>query len=131
MPAMEWRSRSNLHMSKRRSGGFCMTIVRKYLFWIMVAVFLGTATGCAPTPERRGTGEVVDDAGLTARVKTAIAKAEGITGAAQINVNSYRGEVQLSGFLENEDMIRRAGEAARTVSGVTRVRNDLRVAPRK
>lgn len=108
-----------------------MTGVRKYLCWIMVAVFVGTAVACAPTPERRGTGEVVDDAGLTARVKTAIAKAEGISGAAQINVTTYRGEVQLSGFLDNDDMIRRAGEAARGVPGVTRVRNDLRIAPRK
>jgi osmotically-inducible protein OsmY len=108
-----------------------MAVARKYLLWIMVAVFVGTAAACAPTPERRGTGEVVDDAGLTARVKTAIAKAEGISGAAQINVTTYRGEVQLSGFLENEDMIRRAGEAARTVAGVTRVRNDLRIAPRR
>ena len=108
-----------------------MTSFRKYLVWMMVAVFIGAATACAPTAERRGTGEVVDDAGLTARVKTAIAKAEGITGAAQVNVNTYRGEVQLSGFLENEDMIRRAGEAARSVPGVARVRNDLRVSPRR
>ena len=108
-----------------------MTSLRKYLVWIMVAVFVSAATACAPTAERRGTGEVVDDATLTARVKTAIAKAEGVTGAAQINVNTYRGEVQLSGFLDNDDMIRRAGEAARSVSGVTRVRNDLRLAPRR
>jgi osmotically-inducible protein OsmY len=98
---------------------------------MVIAVFLGTATACAPTPERRGTGEFVDDATLTARVKTALLKAEGLKGAAAINVNSYRGEVQLSGFVEDNDMIRRAGDAARGDEGVARLRNDLKVAPRK
>ena len=104
--------------------------ITKYLTWIVLAISLGATVGCAPTPERRGTGEFVDDAALTARVKTALAKAEGLKGAAAINVNSYRGEVQLSGFVDSEDMIQRAITAARNVDGVQVVRNDLRVARR-
>jgi osmotically-inducible protein OsmY len=108
-----------------------MNTFRKILLWLCVAVATASIAACAPTPERRGTGEVVDDAGLTARVKTALLKTEGLKGAAEINVNTYRGEVQLSGFVDNDDMIRRAGDAAHAVSGVTTVRNDLRVAPRR
>lgn len=108
-----------------------MIDMRKYLIWILTAVCIGMVTACAPTAERRGTGEVVDDAGLTARVKTALAKGEGVGRAAEINVTTFRGEVQLSGFLENTDQIRRAGDIARSVPGVTAVRNDLRVAPRR
>ena len=108
-----------------------MSDMRKYLIWILAAVCLGAMTACAPTPERRGAGEIVDDAGLTARVKTALAKGEGVGRAAEINVTTFRGEVQLSGFLENADQIRRAGEIARSVPGVSAVRNDLRVAPRR
>jgi hyperosmotically inducible protein len=108
-----------------------MTDLRKLLSCFFIAIFVATATACAPTDQRRGTGEVVDDAGLTARVKTALLKAEGLGRAAEINVNTYRGEVQLSGFVETQEMIRRAGDAARTVPGVTAVRNDLRIAPKR
>jgi osmotically-inducible protein OsmY len=101
--------------------------MKKYLGWIMVAIALGVA-GCAPTAERRGTGEFVDDAGLTTRVKAALVKAENVPATA-INVTSYRGEVSLSGFVENEGQMARAVAAARSVNGVRVVRNDMRVAP--
>ena len=101
---------------------------RKCLALVIVAVSLGAMSACAPTNARRGTGEVVDDAGLTARVKTALIKAERVN-ATSINVNTFRGEVQLSGFVDTEDMAQRAVAAARTVSGVRTVRNDMRVAP--
>ena len=105
-----------------------MTIqIRQFVLRFMVCVFAVALTACAPTSERRGTGEFVDDASLTARVKTALVKAEGIKDAVDINVNSYRGEVQLTGFVESQDMINRAVAAARGVDGVRAVRNDLRV----
>ena len=104
--------------------------LKSVLVWMMVAASLGAAVGCAPTEERRGTGEFVDDAALTARVKTALVKAEGLKGAADVNVNSYRGEVQLTGFVESQDQIQRALTAARNVEGVRTVRNDLRVGKR-
>ena len=105
-----------------------MNLFKKYLTLIMVALSLGAVAACAPTDERRGTGEVVDDAGLTARVKTALVKAENVS-ASSINVNTYRGEVQLSGFVENQAMAQRAVAAARSVPGVRTVRNDIRIAP--
>lgn len=103
-----------------------MSNVKQCLVWIILAVSLGATAACAPTPERRGTGEFVDDAALTARVKTALLKAEDVSATA-INVNSYRGEVILSGFVKSDDMIQRAVAAARNVNGVKTVRNELRV----
>jgi osmotically-inducible protein OsmY len=105
-----------------------MNEFRTYLTALLVALSLGMVAACAPTDERRGTGEVVDDAGLTARVKTALIKAEKVNATA-INVNTYRGEVQLSGFVDSQDMAQRAVAAARSVQGVRTVRNDMRVAP--
>jgi hyperosmotically inducible protein len=107
-----------------------MTQIRRYLSWFLTAALIAVTAACAPTPERRATGEFVDDAGITARVKTALVKAEKIN-AHDINVNTFRGEVVLTGFVENEDQIQRAGAVARGVPGVNVVRNDLRVTPRR
>ncbi len=91
------------------------------------AAVLGFA-GCASEPgQKRGAGEFASDAALTAKVKTAIAKDVGAGTAANINVNSYRGEVQLSGFVANDEQAKRAASAARSVDGVQTVRNDVRV----
>ncbi|HYC46555.1 MAG TPA: BON domain-containing protein [Burkholderiales bacterium] len=107
-----------------------MNKAKQWLVWLAIAMCAGTITACAPTDERRAPGEFVDDAALTARVKTALANAKGINANA-INVNSYRGEVVLSGFLESQDMIARAGEIARKTGGVRAVRNDLHVSPKR
>lgn len=88
-------------------------------------------SGCASTRDdsKRGPGEFTSDAALTARVKTAIASDAGIGSAAAINVNSYRGVVQLSGFVDSPEKIERAAEAARRVDGVRQVENNIRVRP--
>lgn len=108
-----------------------MTKATHYLAWVVAAVFIGFMSACAPSQEHRGTGEFVDDAALTARVKTALVKASQEVDWNAVNVNTYRGEVTLSGYVENEAMIRRAGEIARSVQGVRVVRNDLRPTPRR
>jgi len=104
--------------------------LRKYALWLVVAAFLGTTAACAPTNNHRGSGEFVDDATLTARVKAALVKTQNVPAAA-INVNTYRGEVVLAGFVNNEPQIQLAENAARGVPGVRDVRNDLHVAPRR
>ena len=98
--------------------------------WLLIAAFHGTVAAFAPTAERRGTGEVIDDATLTARVKTALVRVEGLS-AFKVDVNTNRGEVQVTGFVKDEDMIRRTVDTARSVPGVVRVHNDLRLAPRR
>jgi hyperosmotically inducible protein len=107
-----------------------MDNLRKYLLFLIVAIFAGSMAACAPTHDRRGSGEFVDDAGLTARVKAALVKTPNVPAAA-INVNTYRGEVVLSGYVNNEPQIQMAEEAARNVPGVKVVRNDLHVSPRR
>ena len=104
--------------------------INRAFMWLLIAAFLGTVAACAPTAERRGTGEVIDDATLTARVKTALVRVEGLS-AFKVDVNTNRGEVQLTGFVRDEDMIRQSVDTARAVPGVVRVHNDLRVAPRR
>ena len=103
-------------------------MLKRLMAVMLVSLSVAAISACAPTDERRGTGEVVDDAGLTARVKTALIKAEKVNATA-INVNTYRGEVQLSGFVDDAAMAQRAVAAARSVPGVRTVRNDMRVAP--
>ena len=91
------------------------------------------AGGCAHRNARSGdtqsrsAGTVVDDAGLTARVKTAIATDIGAGTAANVNVTTYKGEVQLSGFVDSQDRAQQAENTARGVPGVQSVKNDLQV----
>ena len=95
-----------------------------------------TLAGCASDRSNtsasgpsRSAGEFTSDAALTAKVKTAIANDAGLGSAANINVNSSRGVVQLNGFVDSADKIQRAAQAAGKVEGVTRVENNLQVKP--
>jgi osmotically-inducible protein OsmY len=95
----------------------------------LAAAFGGAQlAGCASQPTSRSTGRYIDDAALTAKVKTALARDKEAP-AFDVNVTTYRGVVQLSGFVENDAQVRRAGEVAARVEGVRQVYNDLRVAP--
>lgn len=86
---------------------------------------------CAPTSTSRSTGQTLDDAAITARVKTEIAQTQGIGEAAAINVDTYRGVVSLAGFVDNEQQKRNAGQAAMRVPGVEKVFNNLQLKARK
>ena len=101
------------------------------LFVAAISAFALLAAGCAHNRDSdntsRSAGTVVDDAGLTARVKTAIASDAGAGTAAAVNVTTYRGEVQLSGFVDSQEKKDQAAAAAKRVSGVQNVRNDLQV----
>jgi osmotically-inducible protein OsmY len=86
----------------------------------LIAVFLG----CASTPKREGTGEYFDDSAITTKVKAAIFS-EPTLKVFQINVETFKGEAQLSGFVDSAQSVRKAGEVARSVKGVTSVKNNL------
>lgn len=100
--------------------------MKKFLACLSVVFAMGLVA-CSPTQTSRGTGEVVDDASLTARVKTEIAQSEGMGEAMAINVDTYRGVVSLAGFVDNEMQARKAVEAARKVPGVVSVKNNLQI----
>ena len=90
------------------------------------AVVAGCASD-APPENRRTTGEFTSDAALTAKVKSAIATDIGARTAAAINIETYRGVVQLTGFADSREQAARAEAAAKKVDGVRSVKNDVRI----
>lgn len=93
---------------------------------LMSAAGLVTLSGCAPTEKREGTGEYIDDTWITTKVKTAIFNDSSLK-SSEINVETFKGVVQLSGFVNSRADINRAVEVARKVKGVVSVKNDMQV----
>ena len=92
----------------------------------LFTVALLSTAGCASTSTREGTGEYVDDSVITTKVKASIFNEPSLK-ATEINVETFKGTVQLSGFLGQPGDIAKAGEIARGVKGVTAVKNDIHV----
>lgn len=92
----------------------------------MLTILLAILVGCASTPRQEGTGEYFDDAVLTTKVKAAVFNEPSLK-SAEINVETFKGVVQLSGFVGSQADINKAVELARGVKGVTSVKNDMRV----
>ncbi len=90
------------------------------------AILLASALGCAGTSRQEGTGEYVDDTVITTKVKTAIFNEPSLK-SAEINVETFKGVVQLSGFVSSSANIYKAVEVARGIPGVASVRNDMRL----
>ena len=97
---------------------------------IMPAVLLAASvlvtSACSSTRTQQSAGEVIDDSVLTAKVKAALID-DPVTKAGQINVETYRGVVQLGGFVDTAAEKSQATKVAQSVTGVKEVRNDLRV----
>jgi osmotically-inducible protein OsmY len=91
-----------------------------------LALTLLAASGCASTQKQEGTGEYVDDAVITTRIKTVLLQEPSLS-SAEINVETFKGVVQLSGFVMNRAAINKAVELARSIKGVTSVKNDMRL----
>lgn len=103
-----------------------MKQVNQYLSAVFLAVTLGSVVGCAPTAHKQGTGEYIDDSVITTKVKAAILE-DPLTKVMEIKVKTFKGEVQLSGFVSSQAAANRAVELARGVSGVTSVKNDMQI----
>jgi len=88
------------------------------------ALLLAATLGCASTPKQEGTGEYVDDSVVTTKVKTAILGDPALK-VFQINVETFKGTVQLSGFVTNRAMAERAVQLATGVGGVKSVKDDM------
>jgi osmotically-inducible protein OsmY len=93
---------------------------------LLFAVSLLVLTGCASTPGQEGTGEYVDDTVITTRVKAEIF-GEATLKSAEINVETFKGIVQLSGFVSSTADINKAVSIARNIKGVKSVKNDMHV----
>jgi osmotically-inducible protein OsmY len=92
----------------------------------LVAVAMMFMMGCASTAKQEGTGEYIDDTVITTKVKAAIFNEPGLK-SAEINVETFKGVVQLSGFVSSQANVSKAVELARGVRGVQSVKNDMRV----
>ena len=93
------------------------------LFGILL---MAMALGCASTAKQEGSGEYVDDTVITGKVKAAIFN-EPTLKSAEINVETFKGVVQLSGFVSSAANEATAMQVARTVAGVRSVKNDMRL----
>ena len=93
---------------------------------IVAAVALTALAGCASTQKQESTGQYMDDTAITAKVKAAIFNEPALK-SAEINVETFKGRVQLSGFVASRASSERALVVAQGVSGVTSVANDMRI----
>ncbi len=96
------------------------TMVRSLLVLLVIAVI----AGCAASRTQESTGEYFDDSTVTAKVKAAILGDPALK-VLQINVETFKGVVQLSGFVNSPQAVSRAVEVASGVSGVKSVKNNL------
>lgn len=93
---------------------------------IVAAVLLMSSAGCASSRTQEGTGQYVDDTVITTKVKAAILGEPGLK-VAEINVETFKGVVQLSGFVNSREDIDAAVRVARSVNGVKAVKNDMQL----
>ena len=98
----------------------------KFLKLVAILGVLAVAGACSSTRTQESAGEAIDDSVLTAKVKVGLID-DPVTKAGQINVETYRGVVQLGGFVDNAQQKEQATKVARSVTGVKEVRHDLRI----
>jgi len=103
-----------------------MQHVIKFFAAFFLTLSLLAAGGCASTSIQEGTGEYVDDTVVTSKVKAAILGERSLS-SAEINVETFKGVVQLSGFVNSQADINKAISVARSVTGVTSVKNDMQL----
>jgi len=103
-----------------------MKLTNKRFLAFFSAIALASVLGCASSPTQEGTGEYVDDAVITTKVKSAIL-GEPTLKSIEISVETFKGVVQLSGFVSSAAVESKAVELARSVKGVKSVKDDLRV----
>jgi osmotically-inducible protein OsmY len=101
-----------------------MRKLQRILRLLLFVGLLTTLTGCAATQKRESTGQYIDDSVITTKVKAGIFD-DAILKTFQINVETYKGIVQLSGFVDSAKSVAKAGEVAGKVEGVIEVKNDL------
>lgn len=95
-------------------------LLKSFLAVLLIAVF----AGCAGTSKQTSTGEYLDDSVITTKVKALVFNEPSLK-VLQIKVETFKGEVQLSGFVDSVESVRKAEEVARSVAGVKSVKNSL------
>jgi osmotically-inducible protein OsmY len=95
-----------------------------FIRYLLVLMLIATFVACASTPKQESTGEYVDDSVITTKVKSLLA-GDDFLKSFQISVETRKGTVQLSGFVDSQNAVDKAGQIARGVGGVKSVKNNL------
>ncbi|MBI5064092.1 MAG: BON domain-containing protein [Desulfatitalea sp.] len=98
----------------------------RFVGYFVAFILIATFVACASTSKQSGTGEYVDDSVITTKVKSALS-GDAFFKSFEIGVETYKGVVQLSGFVDSQKAVDKAGETARSVGGVKSVTNNLSV----
>ena len=98
----------------------------KSLVTLFATVVLMATLGCASTRTHEGTGQYIDDSAITTKVKAAILNEPGLK-VSEINVETFKGVVQLSGFVSSREDIKSAIRVASAVDGVKSAKNDMQL----
>jgi osmotically-inducible protein OsmY len=96
----------------------------RFIGYLVLLMLIATFPACASTSTQESTGEYIDDSVITTKVKSLLANDDFLK-SFQISVETYKGIVQLSGFVSSQLAVDKAGDIARSVKGVTAVKNDL------
>jgi osmotically-inducible protein OsmY len=102
-----------------------MAMLKRFSGFFIIALML-SALGCGSTPQQSSTGQYIDDTAITTKVKTGIFN-EPTLKSGQITVETYKSVVQLSGFVDSAASMDKAVAIARSVQGVSSVKNDMRL----
>jgi osmotically-inducible protein OsmY len=95
-----------------------------FIGYLVLIILVATFMACASTSKQESTGEYVDDSVITTKVKSLLA-ADDFLKSFQIGVETYKGTVQLSGFVNSQNAVNKAVEITRSVKGVGSVKNNL------
>lgn len=95
-----------------------------FIGYLVLLMLVAAFAGCSSTRTHESTGEYVDDSTITTKVKALLAEDDFLK-SFQIGVETYKGRVQLSGFVNTQNAVDKAGEIARSVKGVRSVKNNL------
>jgi len=98
----------------------------KRLSAFLLALALASVLGCAATETKQSTGAYIDDSWITTKVKAALIE-DPLVKATEVNVETYKGAVQLSGFVSSNAAMQQAVKVTKGIKGVTSVKNDMRI----
>jgi osmotically-inducible protein OsmY len=96
----------------------------RFIGYFVLVMLMVAFAACASTSKQEGAGEYVDDSVITTKIKSLLA-ADDFLKSFQIGVETYKGTVQLSGFVGSQKAVNKAVEISRSVKGVNSVKNDL------
>lgn len=102
----------------------------KFIANAMLALTFLTMIGCASSQQHESTSGYVSDSWITSKVKYAVMR-DNTLDSNEINVETFKGVVQLSGFVSSEQQITNAVEVANAIKGVKSVKNDMHVKPKQ